>query len=893
MEEGTSTFKYQRSNALYSVQRQVSDGNLQVVTVKIPYEDKSTIHVLVDDVQISSGTVQGSPYTWRWDSDTIRISPKVASGSQVLVRRVSPADSMKNIFNGQAEFTDESMDQNFKQLLWLAQEYGEGSGLHDVFSNINMHGYKITNVGRATEDDDVVTFKQYKEDSQGIWNAVKNAQEAEHAASVSADQANASSSYAKQQADRAYSEAQRAKQYADKVQFPQVQADWNTEDPQDKSYIKNKPTSFPPSKHTHLMDQVAGLNDAIKESGNVISSGTTTPRRLEDRFADIANVKDFGAKGDGISDDTAAIQAAIDASGSVFFPIGTYAFTNIVIGKQGVRLIGASKYWTKLLHTGSGVAISLGDITKDNAQASRTTIENLWLYGNDTSTHGIFLQSRDHHGGAGVWEDGSKNCTLRSIKFDKFKNGTCLQVESWANSIDDIDVYTSCNRGVVLQKQAIANRLSHLYISNCTKQAIVVGEDEKYEVSDNHFYSVVAQVCGGESLKGVINVFTAYGTLFNGVYTENNDTKGANYDIFIGSGANSTVVCEATNRGGTTAVVRDEGTNSLIQNIFLYGSGNSVVRLANTSNGAIVQNAYSTEACTFGQVRITDSTNGTVTNKDRIGLGVGNPEAKLHIKGSVASGYSDGILLEGVKPVIQFRDTNASTVKYAIEVGSNNFRVRYKLTDDEDYNTSSILAINANLPAVIAGADVRHNKDNAYSFGTSAVRASTVYAASGTINTSDERQKTSIKDPDDALMRAWGKVNFKLFQFKDAIQQKGDSARIHAGIIAQQVLQAFASEGLDATRYGVLCYDKWDDIYQDFVVVDQVQVRDTNGNVIIPEKSHVQTRKILDAGDRWAIRYDQAMILQAMYQRKIISEIKWILESQSVNKTLGLRKVGL
>lgn len=84
---------------------------------------------------------------------------------------MSPADAIKNIFDGQAEFTNKSMDENFEQLLWLAQEYGEGSGLHDVFSNINMHGYKITNVGRATNDDDVVTFIQYREDALGAHQA--------------------------------------------------------------------------------------------------------------------------------------------------------------------------------------------------------------------------------------------------------------------------------------------------------------------------------------------------------------------------------------------------------------------------------------------------------------------------------------------------------------------------------------------------------------------------------------------------------------------------------------------------------------------------------------------------------------------------------------------------
>ena len=38
------------ASVLYSVQRETSDGSLEVVTIKIPYEDKNTLHVLVDDI---------------------------------------------------------------------------------------------------------------------------------------------------------------------------------------------------------------------------------------------------------------------------------------------------------------------------------------------------------------------------------------------------------------------------------------------------------------------------------------------------------------------------------------------------------------------------------------------------------------------------------------------------------------------------------------------------------------------------------------------------------------------------------------------------------------------------------------------------------------------------
>lgn len=151
----------------YSVQREQSDGSLNRISVRVPYFSKDDIHVYVDDVEINSSASEESAYTWRWDGDYIAITPNVASGSEVLVRRITPINEAIHIFDGRSEFDDQSMDENFQQLIYIAQEYSEGSGIKDVFSDINMHGYKITNVGWATDDDDVVTYGQYKEDAEG------------------------------------------------------------------------------------------------------------------------------------------------------------------------------------------------------------------------------------------------------------------------------------------------------------------------------------------------------------------------------------------------------------------------------------------------------------------------------------------------------------------------------------------------------------------------------------------------------------------------------------------------------------------------------------------------------------------------------------------------------
>jgi hypothetical protein len=81
-----------------------------------------------------------------------------------------------------------------------------------------------------------------------------------------------------------------------------------------------------------------------------------------------------------------------------------------------------------------------------------------------------------------------------------------------------------------------------------------------------------------------------------------------------------------------------------------------------------------------------------------------------------------------------------------------------------------------------------------------------VYTVAGALNGSDERIKTQIEDISETEKRVAVKAKglLKKFKMKSAVKLKGDGARIHFGIIAQELIQAFTDEGLDAFDYSVV-----------------------------------------------------------------------------------------
>jgi len=103
--------------------------------------------------------------------------------------------------------------------------------------------------------------------------------------------------------------------------------------------------------------------------------------------------------------------------------------------------------------------------------------------------------------------------------------------------------------------------------------------------------------------------------------------------------------------------------------------------------------------------------------------------------------------------------------------------------------------------------------DNTRDLGTSGNRYDDVYATNGTINTSDINEKQDIEELSDTEQRVAVacKGLLRKFRWKDSVAEKGEEARIHFGIMAQDLQSAFEAEGLDAGDYAMFISTTWTD----------------------------------------------------------------------------------
>lgn len=443
-------------------------------------------------------------------------------------------------------------------------------------------------------------------------------------------------------------------------------------------------------------DDIAGINDfsalttalAAPTGANTIgfiqAGVNAVARNVANKLRDIVSVKDFGAVGDGLTDDTLAIQAAIDAlatSGKrLYFPRGTYLVSDAnadnacLLIRYPIQILGDGPFYTAI-KPAAGVAGTVNTITfsPDTGYAPDfTSVEKIFIGDPNTGTrqgaHGLFLSTqlagqnlpkftvRDCYiGQGGGYAIYHLNVTVNNVNgglyASLFENSSLRGGIRLENSGDSIvvrnNILAGTGTGVYAALVPGASLLSILDNNITTNQsAIVILSGMRVNILRNNIEHYVA----GSSSNSVIDVISSGGTYVAGVIQQN-----------------LIAIFGATD--ATTLITLREARGTLIQdNVFLSGiAGKTAITLSNTCvDIRIGANSYNSAIATSG-TKVNDlGASGTMGIKKSISLLNSWVTQTAADTPSYSKDLSGDVIIEGA---IKSGTTTPGTVLFQLPAG--------------------------------------------------------------------------------------------------------------------------------------------------------------------------------------------------------------------------------
>ena len=566
------------------------------------------------------------------------------------------------------------------------------------------------------------------------------------------------------------------------------------------------------SNEMFVWNGTAWLPDAFNEFTPFLATGTPFARNLVTREADVVNVKDFGAVGDGIADDTAAIQAAVNTGKTVYLPEGIYICSlELTSANKNVEIFGDSCFSSILKFTQGTNGLNFSFQVIANV-AQTVDLKNIGIVTTSTSAlTSIKLLWNP-------WQPlGEVNCILENIN---------VTGNSWAKGLEIFNCFQS-------------------NITNCNFINLGAADGD----------GIIIDSCISSKLNGVevlgfqtgVKILTTISHQCEGIIFSHCNI----YNNTIGMRIGAALFVNISNThvwGDTNALIIDGPfyqSNFTSNTFYITGLNGKGIELNNA------------QSCGFSNTKIEaiGFAAGTATLFHVKSTSIKNRLTSLALDGGsvgmlIDSGANDNMIVGGMYECTTPITNNEISTRFS---GYSKRGYPYETTFGSGSNkiiTSQTSGILLDGGQILCGGNTYPSVDNLYQLGQGVQRWTQIFAVTPTINTSDEREKQQIKELSNAEKNVANRLKslIRSFKFNDAVEKKGENARIHIGIIAQEVESAFAEQGLNANKYGMFCHDEWDELEE---------VKDKNGDII---------QEYRPAGNRYGIRYEEllAFIISAI-----------------------------
>ena len=632
---------------------------------------------------------------------------------------------------------------------------------------------------------------------------------------------------------------------------------------------------------SHAIEDLAAYEAAVASSSgsslvgyNEGGTGAVT-RTVQAKLQEQVSVLDFGADPTGTTDSTAAINAAIQASYTVYVPDGTYLISGVIkLGenRQGnIKLIGQSSQHTEFKFTTSAAQL------RCNVNHAWVVINNIKLNGNSVATNALVLGAIGTFPGAGSVDylDGviATGCVSHGFVFYGLQYSVMANLLATNNGGAGIYCYScgnlSFNQGIVntnnigiwlggdgstysacssiwfngMDNYDNTNQFIYfysafnIYLNNCTFEnefvlptpMISIEQHGSYYTSNIYFDGCL--FAGLAHAQNLVEIGT--GNIPNITFNQCRSIYPSATYYIVKNLSNQPVMINDCYGGNGYSDYYAQYWDGYISGLFKEARTQNTLVQQNFTNNYVGFNQTPVYRYDFGTPSATPS-GTTILQRlyaENWNGATGNEyfaDTFLTTSSSTGVGYNRGIRFD--------MNNGAFTIGGINRTGGN-----WVWSTDVPIQTNGSFAPYA---------------DNTFSLGFSFARWSVVYAATGSINTSDGNQKTIIGSLDEAEQATAKAIKglFKKFKFKDSIAEKGeDKARIHFGVIAQEVEAAFTANGLDANKYALFCSDTW---YTDAEGKNYKSKLDENGIEILNLTLHTQL----------GIRYDEllAFVISAM-----------------------------